>query len=334
MEADAAHPYGTKAPRVGFFCLYAPTSIEDGSTLAVNRVLTSEELNRIAGKVFEMLSDGVLVTDAGQTIVYVNPTFTRLTGYTHEDVVGKTPRLLSSGRHSKDFYKKMWKQIHKTGSWQGEIWNRKKNGDVYVEELTITRVTDENGRVTHYVGIFKDITARINRENKIRHLAMHDLLTGLPNRFLLRQRLEEAISHAERTGTMVGVLYMDLDRFKRVNDNLGHHAGDILLKHAAERIKECLEEGDTIARLGGDELVVLLPGLKRSEACADTARRILQLFEKPFRIEGHELNVTCSIGISVYPEHADKGEELVRLADHALYEVKNAGRNDFRFYAQ
>lgn len=299
----------------------------------MNSALTSEELNRIAGKVFETLGDGVLVTDREQTIVYVNPTFTRLTGYTFDDAAGQTPRLLSSGRHAPAFYKKMWDQIRETGSWQGEIWNRKKNGEVYLEELSIIRVTDDSGRVTHYVGIFRDITARKNRENQIWHLAMHDLLTGLPNRFLLEQRLEAAISEAGRTGTMVGVLYVDLDRFKRVNDHLGHHAGDILLKHAADRIRECLEEGDTIARLGGDELVVLLPGLKDSGACADTARRILGLFEEPFCIEGHELSVTCSIGISVYPEHAEKGEELVRLADRALYEVKNAGRNHFRFYA-
>lgn len=296
--------------------------------------LTTSELNDLAGKVFEILDDGIMVTDVNQTIVYVNATFTRLTGYTLEEVAGKTPRLLSSGRHTAAFYREMWTKINETGTWQGEIWNRKKNGEVYVEELSITRVLDDEGRVSHYVGIFKDITVRKHLEAKINHQALHDVLTGLPNRYLLKERLDEAIALARKTGTGVGVFYLDLDRFKRVNDSLGHHVGDKLLKQAAERIKQCLSERDTIARLGGDELAVLVPGVERREACAAKAGRILGAFEKPFYIEGHELFVTCSIGISLFPDDAGDGDELVRLADQALYEAKNAGRNNFRFYAR
>lgn len=300
----------------------------------MTHALTNEELNRIAGKVFEALDEGIMVTDDSQTIVYVNKAFTRLTGYSLEDVVGKTPRLLSSGRHTPEFYREMWDRIRQTGSWSGEICNRKKSGEVYVEELSITRVTDDDEQTTHYVGMFRDITVRKNLEAKIRHLALHDLLTGLPNRFLLQERLDEAISEARQTGSLVGIFYIDLDRFKNVNDNLGHHVGDGLLKQASERIRQCLEERHTIARLGGDELVVVLPGMASREDCARIAERIISLFEKPFIIEGHELTMTCSIGISLYPEHGDKGEELVRRADHALYEVKNSGRNSYRFYGR
>lgn len=296
--------------------------------------MTKDELNLLAGKVFERIEEGIMVTDHNQIIVYVNASFTALTGYTMDDVAGKSPRLLSSGHHSPDFYKDMWKTIRESGAWRGEIWNKKKSGEVYAEELSITVVKDGNGNVTHYVGIFKDITLRKELEAKIRHQAQHDLLTGLPNRILFQERLQLAVQEACQTQGKVGILYMDLDRFKRVNDDLGHHAGDKLLKQAADRIKQCLREEDTIARIGGDELVILLPGIGHHHECAAIAGRIRSLFEKPFYIEGHELFVTCSIGISLYPDHSRDVEELVKLADHALYEAKNSGRNNVRFFSQ
>lgn len=297
-------------------------------------VLTSEELNLLAGKVFESLDEGIMVTDRNQTIVYVNEAFTRLTGYASADVAGKTPRILSSGRHSAAFYQAMWEQINRTGSWRGEIWNRKKNGDIYAEELSITRVEDSEGRTTHYVGIFKDITLRKELEATIRHQARHDALTGLPNRILLQERLQEAMAEVERSRGKLAILYVDIDRFKRVNDNLGHHVGDKLLVQAADRIRRTLSEHITIARIGGDELLLLLPSVAGREECAAIATRILGLIEKPFYIEGHELFVTCSIGISLYPEHGVRGDELVKHADRALYEAKSAGRNNFRFYTR
>lgn len=321
---------GEDSPTGGLFCIFRT----DGSTLAEMNVMTNEELNLLAGKVFEILDEGIMVTDRHQTIVYVNATFTRLTGYSIDEVVGKSPRLLSSGRHSAAFYKAMWDEIHEKGSWQGEIWNKKKNGEIYAEELSITRVEDGEGRVTHYVGIFKDITIRKELEAKIRHQVRHDALTGLPNRILLQERLQEAVAEAERDRGQFAVLYADIDRFKQVNDNLGHHVGDKLLKLAADRIKECLSDRDTIARIGGDELVILLPSVAGRDECAAIADRILALFEKPFYIEGHELFVTCSIGISLYPEHAANGEELVKRADRALYEAKRAGRNNYRFFTR
>lgn len=296
--------------------------------------MNKEELNLLAGKVFESIEEGIMVTDPNQTIVYVNASFTALTGYSMDDVAGKSPRLLSSGYHSPDFYQAMWQKIRETGAWQGEIWNKKKNGEIYAEELSITVVKDSNGNVTHYVGIFKDITLRKKLEAQIRHQAQHDILTGLPNRILFQERLHQAIQEADKAGTMVGILYMDLDRFKRVNDNLGHHAGDKLLMQAAERIKQCLREGDTIARIGGDELVILLPSIYHRDECAEIAGRIRSLFEKPFYIQGHELFVTSSIGISLYPEHSRDEEELVRLADQALYAAKNTGRNNVRFFSR
>lgn len=297
-------------------------------------VLTNEELNLLAGKVFEILDEGIMVTDHNQTIVYVNATFTELTGYTMADVVGQSPRVLSSGRHSADFYRTMWNTIAETGAWQGEIWNRKKNGEVYVEELSITQVKDSQGQVAHYVGIFKDITLRKQLEAQIRHQAQHDWLTGLPNRILLQERLDEAIREAEQAQGQIGLLYVDLDRFKWVNDNLGHHVGDKLLKQVADRIKLCLNDRDTIARMGGDELVILLPAVAGQEECNAIASRILGLFGRPFYIEGHELFITCSIGISLFPERARDGEALLKQADQALYVAKKAGRNNFRFFTR
>lgn len=296
--------------------------------------MTYEELNLLAGKVFEILDEGIMVTDHNQTIVYVNATFTKLTGYTMADVAGKSPRLLSSGRHSAAFYRAMWDTIEETGAWQGEIWNKKKSGEVYVEELSITKVEDNLGRVTHYVGIFKDITIRKQLEAQVRHQAQHDLLTGLPNRILLQEKLDEAIAEAGRDGGQVGLLYLDLDRFKRVNDNLGHHVGDKLLKLAADRIALCLNDRDTVARMGGDELVILLPDVAGEDECAAIADRIIGLFGKPYYIEGHELFITCSIGISLFPDHARDGDMLLKHADQALYMAKNAGRNNYRIFTR
>jgi len=292
----------------------------------------NNESNLLATKVFESIEEGIMVTNFKQEIVFVNPAFTALTGYSLDDVVGESPKLLSSGLHKQEFYFSMWAAIRETGSWQGEIWNKKKDGEFYLEELSITQVKDTDGEVTHYVGIFKDITLRKELEAKIRYQAHHDILTGLPNRILFQDRLFQAIRAAERDPRQIGIMFVDLDRFKRINDNLGHHIGDKLLKQASDRMKQSLRASDTIARIGGDELVVLLPEVASREDCAAIAKKISALIEKPFYIEGHELFVTCSIGISLYPDDSTDQGTLVRLADQALYKAKNAGRNNFQFY--
>ena len=297
-------------------------------------MMSKDELDLLAGKVFESIDEGIMVTDRNQVIVYVNASFCALTGYAVEEVVGQSPQLLSSGFHSDDFYQEMWKTIRTTGSWQGEIRNRRKNGEIYIEELSITQVLGVDGSLTHYVGIFKDITSRKELEAKVRYQAQHDMLTGLPNRILLQERLQEAIQSAEQNQCQFSILYIDLDRFKKVNDNLGHHAGDKLLTQAAARMRQCLRESDTVARIGGDELVVLLTDISTRSEISAIAGSIRSLFEKPFYIEGHELFVTCSIGISVYPEHSRIAEDLVKQADQALYEAKHAGGNNFRYYNQ
>ncbi|KHO65643.1 diguanylate cyclase [Pseudomonas flexibilis] len=290
------------------------------------------ELKRYA-TVFTNAREGMVITDASAQIIAVNPAFTEITGYPLEQIAGATPAVLSSGRQDEHYYQKMWSALKERGQWQGEIWNRRRSGDIYPEWLSIAAVRDSEGETTHYIGIFSDVTERKEAEARIHHLAHHDALTGLPNRLLLQDRLGQAIREARRKGSQVGILFMDLDRFKWINDTLGHDAGDHLLRTITRRCLDVLRESDTLARLGGDEFVAILPGLQQAQDAGLVARKLLAAITQPCMLGNHELSVTCSIGIAVFPGDGTTDSLLLRNADAAMYRAKSEGRNGFQFYS-
>lgn len=290
----------------------------------------AEEKLRLAAKVFDNILEGVMVTDAETVILSVNPAFCAITGYTSDEVVGKKPTMLRSDVHDELFFRQMWSDLAATGHWRGEIWNMRKSGDTFLAWQTISAVRDPGGRVSHYVSVFYDITERKRHEDFIRYQAYHDLLTGLPNRQLFSDRLGQALLHARREGEMVGVMFLDLDHFKEVNDTLGHNTGDLLLQEVARRLPHSVRKGDTIARFGGDEFVLLLPNIQRIHNAVVLAEKILAAFDKPFKLEGAELSIRPSIGISLFPRDGDQPEGLVRKADEAMYQAKQKGRNNFQ----
>ena len=288
---------------------------------------------QLAERVIESSFEGIMVTDKDVCIEFVNPAFTQLTGYTAEEVIGRSPDLLSSGRHDSEFYRRMWNSLETHGYWRGEIWNRRKTGELYLELLTITAITDDDGNTTHYAGLFTDITQNRRNEEQIRQLAYYDALTGVPNRRLLEDRLEHAIRHAHRKEMLLAVMFMDLDRFKEVNDTLGHEVGDDLLLQFTTRVKDCLREDDTLARLGGDEFIVLLPEMERLSDVFAVADRLIEANKRPYQINGNQINVGSSIGISLYPEDGTTVQELINGADIAMYRAKREGRNRYKLFA-
>jgi diguanylate cyclase (GGDEF)-like protein/PAS domain S-box-containing protein len=289
---------------------------------------------RIAATVFEA-QEGMLITDANQIILNVNQAFSLITGYSAAEVIGKTPQLLSSGQHNKAFYSALWASINDTGSWQGEIWNRRKNGEIYPEWLTITAVKGNQGKVTNYVATLTDITERKTTEERINRLAFYDPLTQLPNRRLLQERLKHSIDLSHRTDTQIAVLMLDLDKFKTVNDTLGHVAGDELLQQVAERIKSRLREEDTVARLGGDEFMVLIENVEHYEYVSNIADDIIYTLGQVFIIrKSHHVYISVSIGISLYPQHGDNVDTLMNNADAALYHIKNQSYGCFAYFSE
>ena len=301
-------------------------------TVGLSRELSSRDELHIAAIAFES-QEGMIITDANSIILKINQSFTRITGYTAEEAVGKKMHLLKSGIHDREFYSEMWQTIHNKGSWQGEIWNRRKNGEVYPEWLTISAVKDGTGTLTHYVGTMLDITGRKEIERKIQHLAHHDALTDLPNRTLLTDRLDQALAQVRREDTMLALLFLDLDKFKPVNDSLGHDIGDLLLKEVAGRLLHCVKrEYDTVSRVGGDEFVVLLAHIENESDAAVIAQNILEAINQPFFIEQNNIEISCSIGIVIYPKHGTDVISLMKNADDAMYQAKNAGRNCFKFF--
>jgi two-component system CheB/CheR fusion protein len=291
----------------------------------------AEDSLRLAAMVFDRASEGVMVTDTGQRILTVNDAFTVLTGYTREEVIGEKPSLLRSNLTPPELYQEMWERIDRLGVWQGEIWNRRKNGEPFLEWLSINTVKDKNGKVVNYVGMFSDITKVRESQQRIEYLATHDELTGLPNRALFNDRLHLALARAERSHESMGVVFIDLDNFKVVNDTLGHVTGDRLLKQAAMRLLDCVRSEDTVARLGGDEFVVLLETTDRKEATR-TAERLLSALSASYHFEEHECFVSASIGLSMFPEDAADAGALMRNADSAMYRAKDHGKNAFRFF--
>jgi diguanylate cyclase (GGDEF)-like protein/PAS domain S-box-containing protein len=282
---------------------------------------------RVAGDVFEHALEGIVVTDPRGTIVRVNPAFTKTTGYSAEEAIGRNPRMLQSGQHGEDFYRTFWDALTKRGEWQGDIWNRRKNGEVYPEWLNISRVCDERGEVQNYVAVFSDITERKRAELRMQHEAHHDGLTGLPNRVLFRDRLEQALALARRRAGRMAVMFLDLDKFKLVNDTLGHEIGDALLCEMARRLRGAVRESDTVARLGGDEFTIVLPEIATSEDAVKIAAKVLEAVNRPYNLHGQTLFATASVGVSIFPDHGEDAETLLKHADTAMYHVKGSGRD-------
>ncbi len=286
----------------------------------------------LAHSVIQNASEGVMITDPSLRIIEINPAFTEITGYTEGEVLGRRPDILRSGRHNLTFYKAMWKQLKATGEWQGEIWNRRKSGDVYPEWLTIAEIPDTVGKVTHYAGIFTDITNQTRARERLHRLAYYDPLTGLPNRELFRDRFEVLLSQAQRHGKFVALLFLDLDNFKNINDTQGHLIGDQLLREAAVRLRACVRGEDAVARLGGDEFTILVSDMEHQKDAEAVAHKIHKIFEEPFALGDAEYDVTVSIGISIFPDDSDDINTLIKQADTAMYKAKDAGRSTHCYY--
>jgi len=300
---------------------------------AIERKRVLDEL-RLSAAVVDSTQDGVVIADLAGRILAVNRAYTEITGYAEAEILGRNPGVLSSGRHDAAFYQAMWASIAATGHWQGELWNRRKNGEVFPEWLSISTVRDEQGTPSHYVGVFTDISQIKCSEAELEHLAHYDPLTGLPNRLLLHSRLQHAIDTAQRNGQQLALLMLDLDRFKDVNDSFGHPAGDELLMQVADRLKSRLRGADTLARLGGDEFIVLLEGVTHDTDVARVAGEIIAVFDRAWTVaNGAQVRIGTSVGISLYPSHGQSAAELLQQADTALYLAKAEGRGCFRYFS-
>lgn len=291
-----------------------------------------EERLHQAAAVFASTVEGVTITNLEGRILDVNQAFSDITGYERDEVIGENPRILKSGRHDINFYQAMWQSLLSTGQWRGEIWNRRKDGHVYPELLTISIVRDQNGSSTGYVGVFSDITNIKQSEERLDYLAHHDALTDLPNRLLLNARLHQSIKHSSRQHAMMAVVFIDLDRFKHLNDSLGHPLGDDLLRQLAKRLDQTIRSDDTVARISGDEFVVLLEDVGTAEHTAVAVDKLMEVFKTPFLLEMNKVYITASMGVSLYPQDGDQATELLQHADAAMHRAKDEGRNTYQFY--
>lgn len=298
----------------------------------LGRQEVADEKLRLWQKAFEASADAIVITDADERILSVNRAVTEITGYTAEEVIGKTPRVFHSGRQDKDFYRSMWATILSTGHWQGEIWDRRKNGEIYPKWLTISAVPDHSGRVTHYIASFSDITSRKNYEEQIQFLAYHDSLTGLPNRRRLKERFEVDAAHARRNGCKLHLLFIDLDHFKNINDTLGHAVGDKFLQGITARLKNCLRNTDILSRLGGDEFVIVLSDTHGVVDLPHIMGKLAASMAVPLDIEGHALKPSASIGIGIFPDDGEDFETLLHKADTAMYQAKQQGRGNYLYF--
>ncbi|MBL3601735.1 MAG: EAL domain-containing protein [gamma proteobacterium endosymbiont of Lamellibrachia anaximandri] len=294
----------------------------------------SQELehHRIAAAVFEATSEGIMVTDAEQRIVLVNRAFCGTTGYSVEEALGQTPHLLHSGQHDAAYYAEMWRSLRETGAWEGEIWNRRKNGEIYPEWLHINAIPDDQGKAGYYAGVFSDATHHQEMRERLHYLAYHDALTGLPNRQLFLDRLSQAVAQARRGEAGLTLLFIDLDGFKEINDTLGHPVGDQLLIQVGEALRHSIRESDTLARLGGDEFTVVT-GAEEDAGIITITEKLLVALNRSFNVAGHELFISASVGISRYPGDGDSPDSLLIAADSAMYDAKKEGRGGFRFYS-
>jgi diguanylate cyclase (GGDEF)-like protein/PAS domain S-box-containing protein len=291
-----------------------------------------EEKLRITAGVFDISQEAILITNANNIIIDVNPAFTTITGYSRDEVIGKNPKMLSSGRQGKGFYAKMWQSINQERAWRGELWNRRKSGEIYPEMLSISVLCNSDGTVLRNVAVFSDISRFKEHEAELSRVAHFDALTGIPNRVLLADRMKQAIAQASREQNMMAVCYLDLDGFKPVNDDMGHDAGDRVLIEIAKRIESCIRGGDTVARLGGDEFVVLLLGQEKGETSVAMIERMLSSISRPIVVDGGTVTLSASIGVSIYPLDDADPDTLLRHADQAMYLAKQSGKNCFHIY--
>lgn len=289
---------------------------------------------RLAAAVFDSTLEGVLVTDANGVIVHVNRAFMEITGYQQDEVLGMRPSKFKSGRHGPDFYERMYKTILSAGQWSGEIWNRRKNGEIYPQWQSIRSIKDDKGAITHFVAVFSDISSIKRSERELAHLAHYDALTGLPNRLLFSDRAEQAQTHARRNKQTLALLVIDLDHFQHINDSLGHAVGDEILKAVTERLTALLENGVTLARLGGDEFAVLVENPQQAMQAAELAQGLLDDLREPFVLDDQSLFLTASIGVSLFPNDALSAEQLLRNADAALFHAKSQGRERYALYTE
>lgn len=292
----------------------------------------AEDQLRMNATVFETTAEGIMVTDADNLIKTVNPAFTRITGYAPEEAIGRGPSMLSSGRHNKAFYESLWDSVQQKGYWTGEVWNRRKDGSVFPEWLSIAAIPGEDGIAKEYVAVFSDISKHKQDEEQIRYQANYDALTGLPNRSLLSDRLTQAIGSANRENWKLALLFIDLDQFKMVNDTFGHVMGDELLQQVASRVRACVRESDTVARFGGDEFVILLQDVTDMDAVAGIAAKVIDSIIRVFTLYGREIYIGASVGITIFPDDAVNADALLRNADMAMYQAKAHGRNNYQFF--
>lgn len=307
---------------VGFFVLVTD----------VTQLKEAETSLKLAASVYSCTENGVMITDANALILMVNPAFTRITGYTEKEAIGQKPSILKSDWQDQAFYAAMWRDVADKGRWEGELWNRRRSGEAYLEHLTITVARDEAGTALRYVAVFRDITNNWRKDEHIRHLAFHDALTDLPNRSFLMELLGRQIAVAQREKRELAVIFLDLDAFKRINDSLGHIVGDDVLKGVAQNILALIRQTDTVARLGGDEFVIVLDNPESRDNVSEIASRIIVAINTPIISQGKEVSVGVSLGIAMFPIDGNTPADLISSADTAMYAAKASGKNAFRFF--
>ena len=286
---------------------------------------------RLLSLALESAGNGILITDPQGKIQWANPAFSKLCGYSRQELLGQNPRMLKSGQQSPEYYRMLWETISKGKNWSSETVERAKNGTLYTVSQTITPIIDD-GELTHFIAIHEDITAQKLTQQRLAHMAHYDVLTGLPNRSLFSDRLELSLATAKRGKTHLALMFIDLDKFKPVNDEFGHDVGDLLLKEAAKRMQNCVRESDTVSRIGGDEFVVLLPVIEAAQDAIWVAEKILHALSQRFELAGNLISISASIGIAVYPEHGSDERMLTKNADVAMYYAKSGGRNNAMLY--
>lgn len=306
----------------GFRHRFEHETLADELAEEIRRREDAQEELMLSAKIIANVKEGIVVTDHDNRIIRINDTFSRITGYTEAEVVGKSPTLLTSGKQDRQFYQRMWQSLDQFGEWEGEIWNRRKNGEVYPEWLSISVIRDLNGEVSNYVGWFRDITERKREEERLSYLAHYDVLTGLPNRKLFMERLDMALADCSERGELLAILFLDLNMFKQVNDNYGHDVGDILLREVALRLKSVLRPEDMVARLGGDEFIIMLRNLHDGSDVERVADKMLEVVKPAFHINGHQCDIGFAIGISLAPLDAVERKTLLKCADKAMYKAK------------
>lgn len=285
----------------------------------------ANQVRQLSTAVISSLDEGLMITDPEAVILQINPAFTRITGYSETEALGRSASLLQSGVQGSDFFSRLWSDLNRYGSWQGEFWNRHRNGQLYRQFLSITSVRNEKGETTNYIGVFRDVTREFKEQEQVRHQAQHDYLTGLPNRSLLVERLEQALRQAERKGRNLALLFLDLNRFKPINDQYGHLAGDEILQVLGQRLRDGMRASDTVARFGGDEFVVLAPEVENEQGVLTLAAKLREIVDQSIQWNDHVLQVRASIGIALYPDHGTTKDALLAAADTAMYAAKQQG---------